>query len=212
MKAGKKAARTKDLAAILKKEYPGVGTALIFENQLQLLIATILSAQCTDTTVNKVTANLFRKYHKAADFARKSSAELEKEIRPTGFYRNKAKNIIACCRILDDDYAGEIPQSMDKLTSLPGVGRKTANVVLGNGFGIPGIVVDTHVKRIAYRLGLTKNTDPVKIEFDLMKIIDKKDWIVISNALIRHGRAICVARKPLCDRCPVKYLCPRIGV
>lgn len=212
MKVGKKAAGTKELAAILKKEYPGTGTALIFGNPLQLLIATILSAQCTDITVNKVTKVLFRKYRKAADFGRKSGAELEKEIKPTGFYRNKAKNIIACCRVLDKDYGGKIPPSMDKLNSLPGVGRKTANVVLGNAFGIPGIVVDTHVKRITYRLGLTKNTDPVKIEFDLMEIIGKKDWIFFSNALIRHGRAICTARKPLCDRCPVKQLCPRIGV
>lgn len=201
--------KTSEIIRILKKQYPQNKIALEYTDPAQLLVATILSAQCTDTRVNKVTEGLFKKYRTAKDYAEADVKVFEQEIKSTGFFRNKAKNIIACCKELVSKYNGKVPRTMDELVVLPGVGRKTANVVLGNGFGIPGIVVDTHVKRVSYRLGLTKNTDPEKIEFDLMKIIPKKEWIHFSNMLIFHGRRICVARKPKCNECALEGICPK---
>ena len=172
-----------------------------------MLIATILSAQCTDVRVNEVTQTLFAELKTAADFADVPLERLEELIRPTGFYHNKAKHIKACCRRIVEDHDGEVPGSMEALVALPGVGRKTANVVLGNAFGIPGIVVDTHVKRLSQRIGLTQQKDPVKIEFDLMALVPKKNWVDLSHQLIWHGRKICGARKPRCRECPLLELC-----
>ena len=171
------------------------------ENPWQLLIATILSAQCTDDRVNIVTVDLFRKYTSVRAFAEADLKELEKDVHSTGFYRNKAKNIIACCQKLLIEHGGEVPSDIDALTALAGVGRKTANVVRGNWYGIPSIVVDTHVKRVSNLLGLTKNQDPVKIENDLMKIVPKDKWISINTQMIAHGRKVCIARRPRCNEC-----------
>lgn len=201
-----------EIVKLLKKEYPQNKIALRYIDPLQLLVATILSAQCTDERVNKVTPGLFKKYKTAEDYANAKPPVFEQEIRSTGFYKNKAKSIVNCCKELMEKYNGKVPDKMEELTKLPGIGRKTANVILGHAFGISGIVVDTHVKRVSYRLGLTKNTDPVKIEFDLMKIIPKKDWIHFSNALILHGRRICAARRPRCNICILEKYCPKIGV
>ena len=200
--------RVKEIISILKKTYPDAKTALRFSTPLELLIATILSAQCTDERVNKVTENLFIKYPSAQSYAQANLAELEQDIRSTGFFHNKAKNIKACCEHLVSKFGGEVPNRMEDLTQLPGVGRKTANVVLGNVFDIPGLVVDTHVKRVAARLGLTRQKDPDKIEQELMKIIPQEEWTQFSHLLIFHGRQICKAPKPLCPRCPVADLCP----
>ncbi len=192
----------------LKKRYPGSTTALRSENPFQLLIATILSAQCTDERVNKVTPALFKRYKSPSDFARADIKELEEYIKSTGFYHNKAKNIIECCKMLVEEYNGELPLDIEELVKLPGIGRKTANVVLGNGFGIiSGIVVDTHVLRISKRLGLTDSDDPNRVEEDLMKIVPKEFWISFSNAMILFGREICNARKPLCSECEIKNVC-----
>jgi endonuclease III len=199
--------RVKEIIRILSKAIPDTRIALVFSNPLELLMATILSAQCTDVKVNQVTQDLFRKYRSAKDYAVADPAELEQDIRPTGFYRNKAKSLQNCCRALLDRFAGAVPGTLDELVTLPGVGRKTANVVLGNAFGIPGITVDTHVQRITRRIGLTANDDPVKIEFDLMEVVPQKEWTHFSNLIIWHGRRTCVARKPLCDRCPIRKLC-----
>jgi endonuclease-3 len=204
-KAGQK--RVKEIIGILSKAIPDTRIALIFSNPLELLVATILSAQCTDIRVNQVTQDLFRKCRSAKDYAEADLAELEQAIRPTGFYRNKAKSLQKCCRELLDRFGGNVPGTLDKLVTLPGVGRKTANVVLGNAFGIPGITVDTHVQRVTQRIGLTANDDPVKIEFDLMEIVPQKEWTHFSNLIIWHGRRTCIARKPLCDECPVRKLC-----
>ncbi len=180
---------------------------LAHENAWQLLIATMLSAQCTDARVNIVTKDLFRKYRSVADFADANLTELEQDIHSTGFYHNKAKNIIACCRKLRDEYGGEVPSDMDALTSLPGVGRKTANVIRGNIFHEPSIVVDTHVKRISKKLGLTKEDDPEKVEYDLMKILPKDHWILWNVQLITHGRTICKAPRPKCAECFLQDCC-----
>lgn len=197
----------------LKKGYPDAECALVHENPLQLLIATILSAQCTDARVNMVTPALFKKYRTAADFARAPLAALEKAIQSTGFFRNKAKNIKACCEQLVEFHNGEVPRDLDALVKLPGVGRKTANVVLGTAFGLPtGVVVDTHVTRLCNRLGLVKGTDAVKIERELMQLLPKKEWIDFSHRLIHHGRQICIARKPKCPECLMQNFCPKIGV
>lgn len=197
----------------LSREYPDAECALHYESPVQLLVATILSAQCTDEQVNKVTPGLFRKYPDAASLAGARIASLETEIKSTGFFRNKAKNIKACCEALVADHGGEVPQDLETLVNLPGVGRKTANVVLGTAFEIPsGVVVDTHVKRISNRLGLTSNQDPVKIEQDLIEVLPKREWIDFSHRLIRHGRKVCIARKPKCDECVLEKNCPRIGV
>ncbi len=192
---------------ILDQLYPDARCSLNFANPLELLVATILSAQCTDDRVNEVTRKLFKKYRSAADYTSVSQEELEEDIRSTGFYKNKAKNLRKCCQELVEKFNGEVPPDLDKLVKLPGIGRKTANVVLGAAFGIPGIVVDTHVKRISQRLGLTREKDPVKIEFDLMKIIPKDRWTKFSHQLIYHGRAVCKSRKPLCDECALKEYC-----
>ena len=201
------AERFKQIWPILKKTYPEAKTALQFKNPLELLIATILSAQCTDVKVNQVTEGLFKKYCSQKDYAEANLSELEEDIRPTGFYRNKAKSIQKCCQELIARFGGRVPQTLEELVTLPGVGRKTANVILGNALGIPGITVDTHVHRVSKRIGLTENDDPVKIEFDLMEVVPKEEWTHFSNLLIWHGRRTCVAKKPLCDICPVRKWC-----
>jgi len=199
--------RAKEIIKILSKAIRDSRIALRFSNPLELLIATILSAQCTDVKVNQVTVDLFKKYHSAKDYAESNLVKLEEEIRPTGFYRNKAKSIQKCCQELVKRFGGEIPKTLQELVTLPGVGRKTANVILGNIFDIPGIVVDTHVQRVSQRIGLTKNDDPVKIEFDLMEIVPKEEWTHFSNLLVWHGRKTCVARKPLCGTCSIRKWC-----
>jgi endonuclease III len=197
------------IIAELRRLYPDAKCSLNFSNPLELLIATQLSAQCTDERVNTVTLDLFRKYRSAEDYATASQEELEQDIRPTGFYRNKAKNIRAACQRLITNYGGEVPRTMADLLTLPGVARKTANVVLGNAFGIiEGIVVDTHVGRLARRFGWTASEDPAKVEQDLMRLVPQKDWLNLSHLLIYHGRAICLARKPLCEQCTLAQLCP----
>jgi endonuclease-3 len=196
---------------ILREEYPEARCHLDYSNALELLIGCILSAQCTDKRVNEVTKGLFRKYPDAAAFARADSSALEEEIHSCGFYRAKAKSILACSKALVGEYGGEVPASMEKLTKLAGVGRKTANVVLGNWFGIPGIIVDTHIMRLSKRLRLTSNTDPTKIEFDLRELIPEKDWTFFSNSLGDHGRTVCFARKPKCGECAISHLCPSAG-
>jgi len=194
---------------LLKKEYPQAKIALNFSNSLEILVATVLSAQCTDERVNMVTKSLFKKYRKVQDYAKANLKTFEQEIRSTGFYRNKAKNIISTAQKIIKNFGGKLPDSMDKLLQLPGVARKTANIVLFNGFGkIDGIAVDTHVRRLSQRLGLTKNQDPEKIEQDLMKILDKKEWGKFSYLLINHGRKICDAKKPKCLECILQKLCP----
>jgi len=202
------AGRARKIAALLLEEYPEAKTALRHKSALQLLVATILSAQCTDVRVNIVTRQLFRRYKIAADFANANQSELEQEIRSTGFFRQKAKSIIECCRDIVDKYGGRVPDTMEELTSLRGVGRKTANVVLGNFFGKPAVVVDRHVKRLSARLGLTKSANPDLVEQDLMKLLPEGLWRSFSDALILHGRAICIARKPRCCECVVAGLCP----
>lgn len=197
----------------LKRDYPHAHCALNYETPVQLLIATILSAQCTDKRVNIVTASLFKRYPTAHDLAKVSIRSLEKLVQSTGFYRNKAKNIKACCQSLVREYGGEVPQQLDALVALPGVGRKTANVVLGTAFGIPtGVVVDTHVGRLSRRLGLTEKTNAVQIERELIDLIPQKEWIDYSHRMIYHGRAVCKARNPNCDACHFKRFCPQVGV
>ena len=202
-------APVEETIARLKTAYPKARTALYWSNPLELLVATILSAQTTDVRVNAVTPNLFAKYPTAADYAGADPTELEEDIRPTGFFRNKAKSLRGMARALADDHGGEVPRTMDELVALPGVGRKTANVVLGNAFGIDeGVVVDTHVRRLSNRLGFTTHNDPEKIERDLMQTVPKRDWTVFSHLLILHGRSVCKARKPACVNCIVNDLCP----
>ena len=201
--------RIGDILKILRKNYPATCTALNFENPLQILVATILSAQCTDERVNKITPGLFKKYPSANAFARAQQEDLETEIRSTGFFRNKAKNIIGAANKICADYGGEVPDAMEKLLTLPGVARKTANIVLSSAFKkAAGIAVDTHVKRLSERLGLSAQQAPEKIEKDLMALVPKKDWLVFNYLLVNHGRAICIARKPRCPGCPLKNLCP----
>jgi endonuclease-3 len=197
----------------LKAAYPDVHCALAFKNPLELLVATILSAQCTDTRVNIVTKDLFRKYTSAAAFAAAPLHDLERAIQSTGFFRMKAKSIKSACADLVEKYGGQVPRDLESLVKLRGVGRKTANVVLGTAYGIPsGLVVDTHVTRLSRRLGLTRNTDAVKIERDLMALVPKREWIDFSHRLIAHGRQVCLARKPRCEICPLAKVCPKIGV
>ncbi len=208
-----KKARALKIIAALQQTYPHAHCELNFANPLQLLIATILSAQCTDKRVNLVTADLFQKFRTAHDFATAPLAEIETAVKSTGFFRNKAKNIQACCVALVEKFHGEVPKTMDELHSLAGVGRKTANVVLGNAFGLNvGVVVDTHVTRLANRLGLATGTDAVKLEQTLMPLVPQKDWAQFSHWLIWHGRRRCAARKPACENCELKSLCPQIGV
>jgi endonuclease-3 len=201
--------RAAALCAALPKLYPDAHCELDFRNPLELLVATMLSAQCTDVQVNKVTADVFQKYKSARDYAQADPAELEHDLKRIGLYRAKAKNIRAAAQILVEKHGGEVPRMMDELTALPGVGRKTANVVLGNAFGINvGVVVDTHVARLSQRLGLTRQTDPKKIEPALMKLVPQDDWCLFSHWLIFHGRRICKALRPACPDCQIAHLCP----
>ncbi len=205
--------RAREILRRLRKAYPDAQCALMFHDPLQLLLATILSAQCTDTRVNMVTPALFAKYPTAADLAAAPQKDVERIIQSTGFFRNKARNIKACCRTLVDRYDGQVPRTLPELVELPGVGRKTANVLLGTAFGIAsGVVVDTHVGRVSRRLGLTAATDPVKAERDLIEQIPRRSWVDFSHEVIHHGRRICVSRKPRCTICPLEPVCPRIGV
>lgn len=192
----------------LKKLYPDAKTALHFSSPLELLIATILSAQCTDEKVNEVTIALFKRYKTAGDYAHAPLSELETMIRPTGFFHNKAKSIQRCCQALEDNFSGGIPKTLEEMVALPGVGRKTANLVLGEVYGIPGIVVDTHVRRLAGRLDLSDNTDPDKIETDLTPLLPKERWTPFSHQMVYHGRNTCTARKPDCPGCALLDICP----
>ena len=201
--------QARKIIRLLKRAYPDAKCSLNHSNAFELLVATILSAQCTDERVNIVTADLFRKYRKPADYLKVSNRELEKDIRTTGFFRNKTKSIQGTARLLTDQYGGEVPNSMVELLELPGVARKTANVVMGNAFGIAsGVVVDTHVTRLSHRLGLSREKTAEKIENDLIELVPKKDWVIFSHLLIAHGRKICKARNPACDQCVVEKLCP----
>ena len=201
--------RTEQIIKLLKRAHPDAHCALNHSNAFELLIATILSAQCTDERVNIVTADLFRKYRKPADYLKVPETELQQDIRTTGFFRNKTRSIQGACKMLVEEFDGEVPKTMEELLPLPGVARKTANVVLGVAYGIAaGIVVDTHVTRLSRRLGLTKQADAVKIENDLIELVPKKDWIIFSHLLIFHGRRICKARRPLCEECVLEKLCP----
>ena len=202
------AQRVKKIWPILKKTYPGAKIALKFKDPLELLVSTILSAQCTDVRVNMVTKDLFKKYKSAADLAGADLKQIEEGIRSTGFFRNKANNIKGACTRIVEHYSGKVPNTMEELLTLPGVGRKTANCVLGDAFGIPGITCDTHVIRLSRRLGLSENSDPVKLEFDLAEIVPKRNWTAFSHLVITHGRNICNARKPNCPECPIAKHCP----
>lgn len=205
--------RIPEIIRILREAYPGSRTALEFETPLQILVATILAAQCTDERVNRITPSLFRKYESAEDFAKADRAELEAEIRPAGFFRNKAKSIIGAARKIVADFGGAVPDSIEDLITLPGVARKTANIVLSSGYGkAEGIAVDTHVRRLSVRLGLSRETDPEKIEKDLLRLVPREDWLDFNYILVDHGRAVCQARKPRCPECPVRRLCPSAGL
>ena len=204
--------RVRGILEELARLYPDARCALDYETPLQLLVATILSAQCTDRRVNLITPALFARYPDAAAFASARQAELEGLIQSTGFFRNKAANIIACCREIVAKHGGQVPATMEELVPLAGVGRKTANVVLGNAFGVPGIPVDTHVGRLSQRLGLTAETNPVKIERDLMEVIPREEWSMFAHRMIYHGRQVCHARKPRCEGCGLAKQCPRVGV
>jgi len=209
MKGSDKVVKVLDL---LQKEYPDARITLQFKNPLQLLIATILAAQCTDERVNQVTKALFQKYRQATDFAQADLQKLEGEIRPTGFYHNKAKSILACCQRLVAEFQGQVPKTLEELISLPGVGRKTANIILSNAYGQPAIAVDTHVKRVTHRLGWAKANDPDKIETELREVIPRHRWSLACHQLIFHGRKICTAKNPQCRACPVTQFCPKIGI
>jgi endonuclease-3 len=211
--AAQRVARTKTIIQRLKRYYPDAHCALDHKNSLELLMATILSAQCTDERVNLVTKSLFAKYRTARDYAESDLEELQAIIKPTGFFRAKAKSLRGTGKLIDEKFHGEVPREMEQLRGLPGVGRKTANVVLGNAFNIiSGIVVDTHVKRLSYRLGLTTAKVPDKVEADLEQIVPHKDWIQFSHWLIFHGRQVCKARRPLCEKCVLEGVCPKRGV
>lgn len=199
--------KVEEIIKIFDNLYPDAACTLKYKDPLQLLISTQLSTQCTDARVNIVTRELFQKYRKAEDFANADIHELEQAIKSTGFYRNKARNIKKCCRDIVEKFGGNIPDNLEDMLTLPGVGRKTANLVLGDVFGIPGIVVDTHAKRLSRRIGLTENEDPKKIEFDLMKVVPKSEWGKFCHQLVYHGRAVCNARKPKCDQCMISSFC-----
>jgi endonuclease III len=202
------AERVRKILPILEKVYPDARTALNFKNPLELLIATILSAQCTDVRVNMVSKDLFRKYKSAGDWVKADIKEIESDIKSTGFYHNKATSIKSTCAEIIERFDSRVPDTMEELVTLPGVGRKTANVVLGNAFGMPAIACDTHVIRLSRRLGLSENSDPVKLEFDLAEIVPKKSWTLFSHLLIFHGRNVCKARKPDCENCQISKYCP----
>jgi len=204
----KAADRVRKIFPILRKTYPQARIALKHSNPLELLVSTILSAQCTDVRVNMVTKTLFKKYTSAKDWAKADVKEIESDIKSTGFFRNKAANIKGACTKVIEEFDGKIPSTMEEILTLPGVGRKTANCVLGNAFGVPGVVCDTHVIRLSRRLGLSPNSDPVKLEFDLAEIVPRKNWLLFSDLLIFHGRSICKARKPDCVNCPIAKYCP----
>ena len=211
-KLAKKKERAQAIYRILTKRYPNVRCELDFKNPLQLLIATVLSAQCTDKRVNAVTPALFKRYKKVGDFAGADLRELQGIIKSTGFFRAKAKNIKGLAMKILSEYNGKVPDKLDELIKLPGVGRKTANVVLGHAFDTPGITVDTHFGRLSRRFGWTKETDPVKVEFEVMELIPRKEWTNLSQQMIWHGRRICHARKPACGACPLAELCPSFGI
>jgi len=204
----KAAERVNKIFPILRKTYPKARIALKHSNPLELLISTILSAQCTDVRVNKVTKTLFKKYTSTKDWANADIKQIESDIKSTGFFRNKAANIKAACTKVVKEFDGKVPDTMEEILTLPGVGRKTANCVLGNAYGIPGVVCDTHVIRLSRRLGLSPNSDPVKLEFDLAEIVPRQNWLLFSDLLIFHGRNICKARKPDCANCPIAKYCP----
>jgi endonuclease-3 len=204
--------RARRALTVLQKLYPEPETALEFQSPVQLLVAVILSAQCTDARVNMVTPKLFARFPDANSLASADRAELEEIIKSTGFFRNKAKNIQACCRAIVEQHSGEVPRTMEEMVQLPGVGRKTANVVLGAVYDTPGVTVDTHVGRLSRRLGFSKHTDPVKVEHDLMALLPREHWTDFSHMLILHGRRVCNARKPKCTECKLNSLCPKIGV
>ena len=212
----KRADRKRQATKVVKRlraDFPDAECALVFDTPVQLLVATILSAQCTDKRVNMVTRDLFKKYPTAVEFAQVRLSTLEKAVQSTGFFRNKAKNIKACCQQLVEHYDGEVPRDLKQLVELPGVGRKTANVVLGTALRLTtGVVVDTHVTRLSRRLGLTKEKDAVKIEQDLMELLPRKEWIDFSHRMIYHGRGVCGARRPQCEQCSMKRFCPKIGI
>lgn len=208
----KKQERAQEISKIFDEVYMGADCTLDYTTALQLLIATQLAAQCTDARVNIVTKDLFVKYPDVYAFASADQLELQEDIRSTGFFRNKAKNIIACCRMIIDEFGGEVPDTMENLLKLPGVGRKTANLVLGDFFGVPGVVVDTHATRLSNRMGFTKEKDPYKIELALQKILPKEKWADFCHKLVFHGREYCIARKPKCEICPINHLCPKTGV
>ena len=193
---------------VLRREFPDARVTLDYANPLELLVATILSAQCTDKRVNELTRTLFKKYRTPEDYARANPRELERDIKPAGFYHNKTKSIQGCARGLIEKFEGQVPGTMDELLQLPGVGRKTANVILGGYYHQSAVVVDTHVLRLSRRLGLTQESDPVKVEFDLQKLLPRASWMFFSNALIQHGRNVCIARKPKCAECPMNGFCP----
>ena len=205
---GEKRTRAGQIDKRLRAAYRDAGCTLNFKTPLQLLVATILAAQCTDKRVNIVTSKLFRKYRSARAYAQAEPSTLEKDIASVGFFRNKTKSLVACGRLLLENYSGKVPKTMEELLCLPGVGRKTANVILGNAFGIPGIVVDTHVGRLSRRLGLSKQGDPDKVEQDLVLLIPQDRWTMFSHLLVFHGRRICLARKPDCPNCLLNALCP----
>ncbi len=204
--------RARRIVRLLSKQYPDAHCALHHEGPLQLLIATVLSAQCTDARVNLVTPSLFARFPDAAAYATADPRALETAIQSTGFFRNKTRNIMECCKRLVERHACLVPGTMDELIQLPGVGRKTANVILGNAFGVPGITVDTHVGRLSRRMGLTTQTDPEKVERDLMRAVPKKEWTMFSHRMIFHGRQVCFARKPNCEGCILAKVCPKVGV
>lgn len=207
-KTSEKKERLSKILSFLKKEYPDAKCHLNFKNAFELLVGSILSAQCTDVRVNEVTKSLFEKYSNPYDFSVADIEVLKNDIKPTGFYNNKARSVIECAKSLVENYDGVLPDTIEELTKLRGVGRKTANVIVGNYYGKPAVIVDTHIGRLSRRLGFTDNTDPVKVEFDLRKIIPKKDCTFFSNALGDHGRSVCKSRKPLCDRCKIGSICP----
>ena len=204
--------RMKEILQILRREYPEAQCSLKFRNPFELLVSTILSAQCTDERVNMVTPALFARFPTPADMAKAKIGEIEKLVQSTGFYKNKAKSLKEASRAIVEEHGGEIPNTIEKLTALRGVGRKTANVVLGNIFAIPGVVVDTHVGRLSRRMGFTKATDPVKVEFEMMEVIPRDDWTISNHLFIDHGRAVCNARRALCEKCVITRFCPKVGV
>lgn len=204
--------RMGEILRILKRTYPEAQCSLTYKNPFELLVATILSAQCTDARVNQVTPTLFAKFGSPGEMAQASLNEIEKMIQSTGFFRSKALSILETSKAIVEEHGGKVPRTLEELTHLRGVGRKTANVVLGNAYGIPGLVVDTHVGRLSRRMGFTKQSDPVKVEHEMMKVVPQEDWTDFGHLMISHGREVCTARRANCEECPIARLCPKIGV